>query len=480
MDLLESDFSHIRENVVNGQVRLVDLVENYLNRLETAGELNAFISVFPDWAREQARAVEAKIQSGSAGKLAGMVVAVKDNLNIRGRRTTCGSRMLENFVAPYTATAVKRLLEQDAVIIGKTNMDEFAMGSSNETSYFGPVRNPHNPDYIPGGSSGGSAVAVAAKLCQTALGSDTGGSIRQPAAMCGVVGLKPTYGRVSRYGLVAFASSLDQIGPIARSVTDAAELLSVISGHDSLDSTSVPEPVPDFSSALEQGVEGLRIGFPREYFGEGLSSEVRQSVEKALTLLEKQGAAVEEMSLPHTDFAVATYYILATAEVSSNLERYDGARYGFRAQGIGNLEELYTKSRSEGFGEEVKRRIMLGTYVLSAGYYEAYYRKAQKVRTLIKQDFEEAFKKYDAIITPTSPTTAFKLGERLNDPLQMYLSDVFTISANLAGIPALSVPCGKASNGLPIGLQVLGKPFDEETVLRVGHSVETGVKSSRR
>ncbi len=476
MDLPELDFSATRKKILNAEDSLVHLTQTVLERVEKARELNAFISVFPEWALEQAETVEKKIREGSAGKLAGMVVAVKDNMTIRDRRTTCGSRMLENFVAPYTATAVQRLLQQDAVVIGKTNMDEFAMGSSNETSYFGPVKNPHDPSAIPGGSSGGSAAAVAAGLCQAALGSDTGGSIRQPAAHCGVVGLKPTYGRVSRYGLVAFASSLDQIGPLARNVRDAADLLQVIAGYDASDSTSVDRPVPDYSASLKKGVQGLRIGFPREYFGEGLDADVRESVENALHALEKMGAVVEEISLPHTEFAVATYYILATAEVSSNLARYDGARYGFRTQGIQNLEELYTKSGSQGFGDEVKRRIMLGTYVLSAGYYEAYYRKAQKVRTLVKNDFDSAFEQYDVLVTPTSPTPAFRLGERLDDPLQMYLSDIFTISANLAGIPALSLPCGTSSKGLPIGAQILGKAFDEEMVLRVAAALEADLQ----
>lgn len=473
--IFESDYSDLREKIMSGDISLVETTKAFLAEIAFKKDLNAFISVFSEDAVERAAFIEKKIKEGTAGKLAGMVVGVKDNLNLKGQTTTCGSHILENFVSPYSATAVQKLLQEDAIIIGKTNMDEFAMGSSNETSYFGPVRNPHDSERIPGGSSGGSAAAVSANLVMAALGSDTGGSIRQPAALCGVVGLKPTYGRVSRFGLVAFASSLDQIGPISKSVRDSALLLNVISGYDPNDSTSLNQSVPDFRNDLEKGVKGLKIGYPREYFGEGLDPVVRKSVEESLRILEKEGATVEEMSLPHTEYSVATYYILATAEASSNLARYDGARYGYRSKDIKNLEEMYTKSRSEGFGDEVKRRIMLGTYVLSAGYYEAYYRRAQKVRTLIKQDFEKAFEKYDVIVTPTSPTTAFKLGEKTGDPLQMYLSDIFTISANLSGIPGLSLPCGKDEKGLPIGVQILGKPFDEAMVLRVGRALEAAV-----
>ncbi len=472
MAILESDYSSLREKILSGNISLIETTKIFIDEADSKKDLNAFISMFPDQAIDQAEAIEKKIRSGNAGKLAGMVMGIKDNLNLENQTTTCGSHILENFISPYNATAVQKLLQEDAIVIGKTNMDEFAMGSSNETSYFGPVRNPHDPERIPGGSSGGSATAVAANLVMAALGSDTGGSIRQPAALCGVVGLKPTYGRVSRFGLVAFASSLDQIGPLSKSVRDSALLLNVISGYDKNDSTSVNKAVPDFTADLEKGVKGLKIGYPREYFGEGLDPVVRNAVEENLRSLEKEGALVEEMSLPHTEYAVATYYILATAEASSNLARYDGARYGYRSKDIKNLEEMYTRSRNEGFGDEVKRRIMLGTYVLSAGYYEAYYRRAQKVRTLIKQDFEKAFEKYDVILTPTSPSTAFKLGEKTDDPLQMYLSDIYTISANLAGIPGLSIPCGKDEKNLPIGVQILGKPFDEAMVLRVGRALE--------
>jgi len=473
--IVESDYSDLRKKIVSGDISLVEATKAFLDNIASKKDLNAFISVWSEEAVSRAKSVQKRIENGTAGKLAGMVMAIKDNLNVKGQATTCGSHILENFVSPYSATVVQKLLDEDAILIGKTNMDEFAMGSSNETSYFGPVRNPHDPERIPGGSSGGSATAVAANLAMAALGSDTGGSIRQPAALCGVVGLKPTYGRVSRFGLVAFASSLDQIGPISKSVRDSALLLNVISGYDSSDSTSVNRPVPDYTKGLEKGAGGLKIGYPREYFGEGLDPAVRTTVEESLRILEKEGAVVEEMSLPHTEYAVATYYILATAEASSNLARYDGARYGYRSRDIANLEEMYTQSRSEGFGDEVKRRIMLGTYVLSAGYYEAYYRRAQKVRTLIKQDFEKAFEKYDVILTPTSPTTAFKLGEKMDDPLQMYLSDIYTISANLAGIPGLSLPCGKDEKGLPIGVQILGKAFDEAMVLRVGQVLETAL-----
>ncbi|MFQ5866131.1 MAG: Asp-tRNA(Asn)/Glu-tRNA(Gln) amidotransferase subunit GatA, partial [bacterium] len=355
---------------------------------------------------------------------------------------------------------------------GKTNMDEFAMGSSNENSYFSPAKNPYDRERVPGGSSGGACVAVAGDMAMAALGSDTGGSIRQPASFCGVVGLKPTYGRVSRFGLVAFASSLDQIGPITNTVGDAALLLEIISGHDERDSTSAPVRVPHFSQALGKDVKGLRIGLPKEYFTEGLHEEVRGSIEDTVNLLKNSGATFVDVSLPHTDYAIATYYILATAEASSNLARYDGARYGFRVEDAKDLEEAYVKSRSQGFGEEVKRRIMLGTYVLSAGYYEAYYRKAQKVRSLIKQDFEKAFERCDCLLTPTSPTTAFKIGEKLGDPLAMYLSDIYTVSVNLAGLPGISVPCGFDSNNLPIGVQIIGKHFDEEMVLRVAEFIE--------
>ncbi len=478
MTPVELDYRSLRSHLEHGEFSVREVVESYLDRAETKADLNAFISLEPEGAIRRAEEVDRRIRAGEAGRLAGLVVAVKDNIVIGGQRTTCGSRILAEYVSPYTATVVEKMLAEDAIIIGKTNMDEFAMGSSNETSYFGPARNPHDPDRVPGGSSGGSAVAVAAGLCCAALGSDTGGSIRQPAALCGVVGLKPTYGRVSRYGLVAYASSLDQIGPLAHTVYDASLLAEVIFGYDPRDSTSVDKPVPEIVESLDEGVKGLRIGLPREYFGEGLQAEVREATQKAARALEAAGATVEEVSLPHTDYAIATYYILATAEASSNLARYDGARYGYRSAESRTLEEMYVNSRSEGFGVEVKRRIMLGTYVLSAGYYEAYYRRAQKVRTLIRRDFLRAFETCDVVLTPTSPTTAFRLGEKVDDPLTMYLSDVYTVSVNLAGLPAVSVPFGTDSAGLPIGVQVIGRTFDEATVMRVAAALERPNRAS--
>ncbi|RMD91593.1 MAG: Asp-tRNA(Asn)/Glu-tRNA(Gln) amidotransferase subunit GatA, partial [Calditrichaeota bacterium] len=449
-----------------GDFSLKELVEYYLTQIHDHSHLNAFISVFENQALQKAREIDTKLAQNKAGKLAGAVLAIKDNIAIKDERLTCGSRILENFISLYDATVIRRLLEADAIIIGKTNMDEFAMGSSNENSYFGAVKNPHNPERVPGGSSGGSCVAVAADLVTAALGSDTGGSIRQPSAFCGVVGLKPTYGRVSRFGLVAFASSLDQIGPIGKSVEDTALLLEVMAGHDPRDSTSVSMDVPEFSKYLQDNIKNLKIGLPREYFGQGLDVEIREAIHRLAKFLEKEGATILEISLPHTEYAIATYYILATAEASSNLARYDGAHYGFRDAEATNLEEMYVNSRSQGFGEEVKRRIMLGTYVLSAGYYEAYYRKAQKVRALIKRDFDQAFEQCDCLLTPTTPTTAFKLGEKLRDPLTMYLSDIFTVSVNLAGLPAISIPCGFDSKSLPIGAQLIGRPFDEVTILK--------------
>jgi aspartyl-tRNA(Asn)/glutamyl-tRNA(Gln) amidotransferase subunit A len=465
-------FDAIRSALAAGTTSCERMTEEYLRVIEERKSLNAFLSVFAEKALEQARAVDRKLAAGVAGPLAGMVISVKDNMAIKGERVTCGSKILEQFIAPYTATCIQRLIDADAVIIGKTNLDEFAMGSSTENSAFGRVLLPMDESRVPGGSSGGSAVAVAAGMSTTALGTDTGGSIRQPAAFTGVVGLKPTYGRVSRYGLVAFASSFDQIGPFALCVKDAAQVLNVIAGHDENDSTSADVPVPNYVAELGKDVKGLKVGMPNEYFGDALDNEIRNAIERKLDLLRSHGATVEEVSLPHTEYTIATYYILATAEASSNLARYDGARYGYRAAGVRDLAEMYTRSRSEGFGAEVKRRIMLGTYVLSAGYYDAYYRKGQKVRRLIQEDFFNAFRRVDCLITPTSPTTAFKAGEKVDDPLQMYLSDIYTTSANLAGIPGISIPCGKDKQGLPIGLQILGKQFDEATVLRVADFLE--------
>jgi aspartyl-tRNA(Asn)/glutamyl-tRNA(Gln) amidotransferase subunit A len=434
--------------------------------------LNAFLTVTADLALERADSSDARIQRGEPFRpLEGVPVAVKDNMVVDGVRTTCGSRILENYVPPYTATAVRRLLDAGAVVLGKTNLDEFAMGSSNENSAFGPVRNPRALDRVPGGSSGGSAAAVASGMAVVALGSDTGGSIRLPAAYCGVVGLKPTYGRVSRYGLVAFGSSLDQIGPLACSVSDVARVLSVIAGRDPLDETSSLEAVPEYLAGADEGVAGLRIGVPVEFFGDGLSEDTRKAVEASLTRYHEMGAQVVDVSLPHMKYATATYYIVATAEASSNLARYDGVRYGFRAEDADGLREMYCRTRDEGFGAEVKRRIMLGTYVLSSGYYDAYYARAQRVRTLIERDFRAAFERCDVIATPAAPSVAFPLGAKVNDPLAMYLTDIYTITANLAGVPGMSVPIGE-SDGLPVGLQILAPHFGEATMIRAARAIE--------
>ncbi|MEW6061664.1 MAG: Asp-tRNA(Asn)/Glu-tRNA(Gln) amidotransferase subunit GatA [Bacteroidota bacterium] len=477
---MRESYDSFRTRLLSGEESCAQRVRAYLDVISQRRNLNAFLDVFEEEAMEQAVAVDGKIQSGTAGPLAGMVVAVKDVLCMKGKRVTCASKILERYEAIYDATVIKKLRDADAIFIGKTNMDEFAMGSSNENSAFGPVLHPIDETRVPGGSSGGSAVAVAAGMATTALGSDTGGSIRQPAGLCGVVGLKPTYGRVSRYGLVAFASSFDQIGPFGNTVRDVARVLQVIAGHDENDSTSANVSVPDYLSLLNRNVKGLKIGLPKEYlpaggtgFSDALDKEIRAVIEKKIQQLKSGGAEIIEVSLPHSEYTISTYYILATAEASSNLARYDGARYGYRSDETKDLESMYVKSRSEGFGAEVKRRIMLGTYVLSSGYYDAYYRKAQQVRRLIQHDFFEAFKKVDCLLTPISPTVAFTLGEKIDDPLQMYLSDIYTVSANLAGIPGLSVNAGFDKNGLPIGVQLLGKQFDEGTILRVGDYLET-------
>lgn len=472
MDLVELDFFTAREKLAKREISCKELYENYLQKIDKGAHLNAFISVFPEKGRKRADEIDRKLASGKAGKLAGMILGVKDLIAVRNELTTCGSKILSNFVSPYDATVIRKLLAEDVIIIGKMNMDEFAMGSSNENSFFGAVKNPVDVERVPGGSSGGSAAAVAGNLCMAALGSDTGGSIRQPASFCGVVGLKPTYGRISRFGLVAYASSLDQIGPVTKSVADTALLLEVMSGGDKLDSTSSHAAVQNFTAALGQDVKGLKIGLPKEYFSEGLDKQVADAVSHSADILKSAGAEIVQVSLPHTEYAIATYYILATAEASSNLARYDGARYGYRAADVVDLEDMYVRSRTEGFGAEVQRRIMLGTYVLSAGYYDAYYRKAQKVRTLIKQDFERAFRKVDCLLTPTAPTTAFKIGEKVDDPLTMYLSDIYTVSVNLAGLPGISVPFARDSAGLPIGVQLIGKAFDEETIIRVADFLE--------
>ena len=463
----QATFESTRQAIESGATTCERVTEEYLDTIEKGKRLNAFLSVFHDKARAQARSVDRKLSSGKAGKLAGMVIAIKDVLCMKGERVTCGSKILENFTSLYDATAVARLIAEDAIVIGKTNMDEFAMGSSTENSAYGVVHNPADESRVPGGSSGGSCVAVAAGMAHTALGTDTGGSIRQPAAFCGVVGMKPTYGRVSRYGLVALSSSFDQIGPFANSVADAARVLQVVAGHDEQDSTSAQVPVPDYVAALDKDVKGKVIGVPEEALGEGLNHEVREAVENAIDRLRSAGTTIQSVTLPHSKYNISTYYILMTAEASSNLARFDGARYGYRSRGGTDLIDMYVRSRSAGFGTEVKRRIMLGTYVLSAGYYDAYYRKAQKVRRLIQNDFFEAFKTVDCILMPTSPTTAFPIGEKVNDPLQMYLSDVYTVSANLAGVPAISIPAGTDSKGLPIGVQVVGNLFDEATMLKV-------------
>ena len=450
-----------------------ELTAEFFARIEKRNpELNAFLALSTERAYAQADRVDAlRARGEKLPALAGAPLAIKDVLSTRGIRTTCGSRILENYVPPYDATAVTRLENAGAIILGKTNCDEFAMGSSNENSAYGPVRNPVAPDRVPGGSSGGSAAAVAAGLAVASLGTDTGGSVRQPGALCGVPALMPTYGRVSRYGLIAFASSLDHVGPFANNTADIATFLSVIAGRDERDSTSAEVPVPDYSAEMQKSISGMRIGIPKEYFGPGMDSEVRQKVDKGIELLKKLGCQPVDVSMPHTDYAIATYYIVANAEASANLARFDGVRYGLRVNGK-SLRDMYKKTRGKGFGSEVKRRIMLGTYALSSGYYDAYYLRAQKVRSLITRDFTEAFQNVDVIVTPTSPTPAFRIGERSNDPLAMYLSDIYTVTGDLAGVPAISVPCGKTSSGLPIGLQIFGSHFAEGRILQVAKAFE--------
>ncbi len=464
----------LHEKLKEREITAVELTESIFERIEDVEtSIKGYLTLTKEIALEQASAADTGFQNGNdMPPLAGIPIAIKDVICTKDVRTTCASKILSNFVPPYDATVMTKLQEQGAVMIGKTNMDEFAMGSSTENSAFQITHNPWDLETIPGGSSGGSAAVVSADTAICSLGSDTGGSIRQPAALCGVVGMKPTYGRVSRYGLVAFASSLDQIGPFTKDITDCALILSAICGKDDLDSTSVDVPVPDFTKCLINDVNGLRIGVPKEYFAEGLDAEVGERVHESIAEFEKLGATVQEVSLPHTDYAIATYYIIAPAEASANLARYDGVRYGYRTEEPADLISMYKKTRSEGFGQEVKRRIMLGTFALSAGYQDAYYRKAQKVRTLIKSDFDAAFEKVDVIATPTSPTTAFKIGERTADPLQMYLCDVMTTPASHAGLPGISVPCGFVNSGLPVGLQLLTAPFAEETLLRAAYTFE--------
>ena len=463
-----------RAAIAEKRITAARLAEDLFKKIKAEDrETHAWLTLCEERALAQAQRIDSLVAKGDPlPPLAGVPIGIKDVMVTKGIRTTAGSKILDGFVPPFDCTAVARLEAAGAVILGKTNCDEFAMGSSNENSAYGPVRNPHDNTRVPGGSSGGSAAAVAAGMAVAALGSDTGGSIRQPASFCGVVGLMPTYGRVSRYGLIAFASSLDHIGPLTKTVRDAAVLLRIIAGRDPMDSTSAGVPVPDYEQEINGGIKGLKIGVPKEYFGDGLDAEVRAAVEGAIDQLRRQGAEIVPILLPHTKYAVPTYYVIATAEASANLARYDGVRYGYRAPQARTLAEMYRRTRDEGFGPEVKRRIMLGTYALSAGYYDAYYLKAQKVRTLLARDFEAAFQKVNAIVTPTTPTAAFRLGEKTDDPLAMYLADIYTVTGDLVGVPGVSVPCGQTRAGLPIGLQVLGRHFDEATVLRVAQAVE--------
>jgi len=474
MELTSLTIDAARSAVQDRKTTALALAEAHYERIQKEdGQIGAFLTLSKERALEQADRMDRMAAEGKTlPPLGGVPVGIKDVMSTRGVRSTAGSKILENYIPPYDCTAVARLEAAGAVVLGKMNCDEFAMGSSNENSAYRPVRNPRDLSRVPGGSSGGSAAAVAANMAVATLGSDTGGSIRQPASFCGVVGLMPTYGRVSRYGLIAFASSLDHIGPLSKTVKDAAIVLRTIAGRDPMDSTSADVPVPDYVAELDKPVRGMKLGVAKEYFGEGLDDEVRHAVEAAIDKLKTLGCEIVPVSLPHTPYAIPTYYLIATAEASANLARFDGVRYGHRAHGVKTLSEMYRRSREEGFGAEVKRRIMLGTYALSAGYYDAYYLKAQKVRTLLTRDFDEAFRKVDAIVTPTSPTAAFRLGEKSNDPLAMYLADIYTVTADLAGIPGISVPCGETKEKLPIGLQILGKHFGESTILRVAHAYE--------
>ncbi len=468
--MIDSSLKQLSADLAAKKISSVELTRAYLDRIEANNAaINAFVTVDPDASLAQARAADERIARGEAQPLTGIPVAHKDIWCAKGWRTTCGSRMLETFRSPYDAHVIQRFNEAGAVILGKTNMDEFAMGSSNENSWFGPVKNPWNTDYVPGGSSGGSAAAVAAALAPAATGTDTGGSIRQPAALCGVSGLKPTYGLVSRYGMIAFASSLDQGGPLARSAEDLAALLDTMVGFDARDSTSLERPPENYARMLDEPLTGVRIGLPREYFGEGISADVRKSVEEAIDAYRELGATTVEISLPASELSVPAYYVIAPAEASSNLSRYDGVRYGYRAESYDDLLDMYCKTRAEGFGAEVKRRVLIGTYVLSHGYYDAYYLQAQRIRRLIARDFSRAFEQCDVIMSPTSPSTAFRIGDRTADPVQMYLSDVFTIAANLAGLPGMSIPCGLDMAGLPVGLQIIGNYFSEARMLNVAN-----------
>lgn len=467
--MYKNTLTELAAKLASKEISSVELTQHFLDRIKrNDGDLNSFITVTEELALAQAKAADATIAAGNAGPLTGLPIAHKDIFCTQGVKTSCGSKMLDNFEAPYNATVVEKLNQAGTVCLGKTNMDEFAMGSSNETSFYGPVKNPWNTAYVPGGSSGGSAAAVAGRLVPAATGTDTGGSIRQPASLCGITGLKPTYGRVSRWGMIAFASSLDQGGPMTQTVEDAALMLSAMAGFDDKDSTSIDQAVPDYLGALNNDISGLKIGLPKEFFQDGLSDNVKAVVEAAIKQYEALGATVKEITLPNTHLAVPAYYVIAPAEASSNLSRYDGVRFGYRCEDPKDLTDLYERSRSEGFGEEVKRRILVGTYALSAGYYDAYYLKAQKVRRLIKDDYDNAFKEVDVIMGPTAPTPGFKIGEKSDDPVAMYLSDIYTIAVNLAGLPALTIPAGFA-DGLPVGLQIIGKHFDESNLLNVGH-----------
>lgn len=474
MDITKLTVHELKEKLAKKELTVQEITKAYVDKInEKEKDIGAFITTLCDEALEEAKDIQEKIDAGEIkGELAGIPIGIKDNMCTKGIKTTCASKMLENFVSPYDATVVEKLKKQHIIDLGKLNMDEFAMGASTEYSAFHITRNPRNLNTVPGGSSGGSAAAVAANLVPWALGSDTGGSIRQPAAFCGVVGLKPTYGLVSRYGLVAFASSLDQIGPITKDVEDAAILLNVIAGHDERDTTSENREKVDYTKCLKNDVKGLKIGVPREFFGEGINEEVKEKLEAAIEKYKEMGAEVEEFSLDIADYALATYYIIACAEASSNLGRFDGIRYGYRAKNFTDLKEIYRNSRSEGFGDEVKRRIILGTYVLSSGYYDAYYKKAQQVRTLVRKEFDKAFEKYDILLTPTSPTVAFEIGTRSTNPLEMYLADICTVSVNIAGLPGISIPCGEDSKGMPIGMQLIGNRFEEEKILNAAYTYE--------
>ena len=478
MDITELTVHELQEKLEKKEITISEITKAYANRMEEKEkEVQAFVTTLCSQAQEEAKQIEEKVNKGEiTSKFAGIPIGIKDNICTKGIKTTCSSKMLENFVAPYDATVVEKLKGENLINLGKLNMDEFAMGGSTEYSAFHVTKNPWNLNTVPGGSSGGSAAAVAANLVPWALGSDTGGSIRQPASFCGVVGLKPTYGLVSRYGLVAFASSLDQIGPITKDVKDAAILLNMITGHDEKDTTSEAKEKVDYTKCLKNDVKGLKIGIPKEFFGEGINEEVKKSLQKAIETYKEMGAEVEEFSLDIANYALATYYIIACAEASSNLGRFDGIRYGYRTQNFNNLKDIYRNSRSEGFGSEVKRRIILGTYVLSSGYYDAYYKKAQQVRTLVRKQFEEAFEKYDILLTPTSPTVAFEIGTKSSNPLEMYLADICTVSVNIAGLPGISIPCGVDSQGMPIGMQLIGKRFGEEEILNAAYTFEQKIK----